>query len=267
MDPAFFKALWPSLAVVSAWDTAAATPWARKLHGFLPHANFQGKGLWATEGVVTFPFQGKYPLAYLSHVYEFIDAQDERVLAPWQLREGQDVIPVFTTGSGLARYRMNDVLRVSDFLGQVPCFTFLGRNDGVDLVGEKISATTAQSILDGLPEDDSVLPVTLLAIDQMEGGRPGYVLLAESFGNQAVATKAQALSDHLESALQGHFHYKLARELGQLQPAQCLLCADMRELYLDLCRQRGMIEGNIKVEPLRHWPGTLPDSLRPLLRA
>ena len=267
LDPGFFQALWPKLAVVSAWDTAAAAPWAKALQNKLPHAGFQGKGLWATEGVVTFPFQGKYPLAYLSHVYEFIDAQDEHVLAPWQLREGQDVIPVFTTGSGLARYRMNDVLRVSDFLGQVPCFTFLGRNDGVDLVGEKISATTAQSILDGLPEDDSVLPVTLLAIDQMEGGRPGYVLLAESFGNQAVATKAQALSDHLESALQGHFHYKLARELGQLQPAQCLLCADMRELYLDLCRQRGMIEGNIKVEPLRHWPGTLPDSLRPLLRA
>ena len=267
LDPAFFQALWPKLAVVSAWDTAAAAPWAKALHSKLPHAGFQGKGLWATEGVVTFPFQGKYPLAYLSHVYEFIDAQDDRVLAPWQLREGQEVIPVFTTGSGLARYRMNDVLRVSDFLGQVPCFTFLGRNDGVDLVGEKISATTAQSILDGLPEDSSVLPVTLLALDQMEGGRPGYVLLAECFDDQPTAERAKALSDHIETALQGHFHYKLARELGQLQPAQCLLCANMRELYLGLCRDRGMIEGNIKVEPLRHWPGALPESLRPLLRA
>lgn len=267
LDPAFFQRLWPRLAVVSAWDTAAAAPWAQALRSKLPHAGFQGKGLWATEGVVTFPFQGRYPLAYLSHVYEFIDAHDQRVLPPWQLREGQEVIPLMTTGSGLARYRMNDVLRVNGFLGQVPCFTFLGRNDGVDLVGEKISATTAQGILDGLPVDEQVLPVTLLALDQMVEGRPGYVLLAESFGEVDTSARAQALSEHLEQALQGHFHYKLARELGQLQPAQCLLCPQMRDIYLGLCRDRGMIEGNIKVEPLRHWPGALPDALRPLLRA
>jgi len=267
LDAAFFRRLWPQLAVVSAWDTAAAAPWARALHAKLPHAGFQGKGLWATEGVVTFPFQGRYPLAYLSHVYEFIDAQTDQVLAPWQLRDGQEVIPLMTTGSGLARYRMNDVLRVSGFLGQVPCFTFLGRNDGVDLVGEKISATTAQAVLDGLPQDGAVLPLTLLAMDQTGSGRPGYVLLAECFDDAPTGDRAHALAQHIEAALQGHFHYKLARELGQLQPAQCLLRRDMRELYLGLCRDRGMIEGNIKVEPLRHWPGVLPPSLRPLMNA
>lgn len=269
MDPAFFKALWPSLAVVSAWDTAAATPWARKLHGFLPHANFQGKGLWATEGVVTFPFQGRYPLSYLSHFYEFVDANDGQTLAAWQLREGQEVIPVMTTGSGFARYQMSDVLRVEGSLGQVPCLTFLGRNDGVDLVGEKTSATTAQAVQDGLLLSGA-LPVTLLALDEARGRTPGYVLLVEcdeGVPDQRRLTMQNDLATQVEKALQANFHYKLARELGQLQHAACVALPHMRQIYMDQCRERGMIEGNIKIEPLRHWRGAVPAMLRESLDA
>ena len=250
--------------MISAWDTAAAAPWARQLQAQLPQAGFQGKGLWATEGVVTFPFQGRYPLAYLSHVYEFMDAQDGRVLPPWSLREGQDVIPLLTTGSGLARYQMSDVLRVEAPLGQVPCFTFLGRNDGVDLVGEKTSATTAQAVIDEL-DLQGALPVTLLALDEARGRAPGYALLVECQADAPRGALQRDLADQVEKALQRHFHYKLARDLGQLQPAACVALPRMRDLYLAQCRERGMIEGNIKIEPLRHWSGAAPAALRQAL--
>lgn len=271
LTPGFFAALWPRLAVLSAWDTAAAAPWARQLQGLLPQAHFQGKGLWATEGVVTFPFQGRFPLAYLSHVFEFVDAQDGRVLAPWQLRQGQDVIPLLTTGSGLARYQMSDVLRVDGALGQVPCLTFLGRNDGVDLVGEKTSATMAQQVQDGLQlQGAHTLPVTLLALDEARHRAPGYVLLVERqapMPDDAAQALQHDLANQVERALQANFHYKLARELGQLQRAACVALPHMRAIYLDQCRERGMIEGNIKIEPLRHWRGTVPAVLREVLDA
>ena len=266
LNPAFFQELWPNLSVVSAWDTAAATPWAKALHAQLPQAGFQGKGLWATEGVVTFPFQGRYPLAYTSHVYEFIDAHDGRVLPPWALREGQEVIPLLTTGSGLARYQMSDVLRVESPMGTVPCFTFLGRNDGVDLVGEKTSSTTAQSVIDEL-NLQGALPVTLLALDEAKGRQPGYALLVECHPDAPRGALQRDLADQVEKALQRHFHYKLARDLGQLQAAACVALPRMRDLYLDQCRERGMIEGNIKIEPLRHWPGAAPTALRQALDA
>jgi hypothetical protein len=261
LTPEFFSRLWPKLAVVSSWDTAAAAPWADKLRKLLPHAGFQGKGLWATEGVVTFPFQGQYPLAYLSHFYEFEDVADGRVYASWQLKAGQEVIPIMTTGAGFARYKMSDVVRVDGFMGQVPCLVFLGRNDGVDLVGEKTSATLAQQIQDEL-DLRGALPVTLLALDQSTNQAPGYVLLLEC----TPGADAQALQSHvaqqLESALMVNFHYKLARELGQLQPSACVALPHMREVYLEQCRLRGMIEGNIKIEPLRHWKGQIPEVLR-----
>lgn len=263
-DPAFFADLWPQLALVSAWDTAAAAPWAQRLQQLLPQARFQGKGLWATEGVVSVPFRGRYPLAYRSHIYEFEDLDSGRILPPWALRQGQQVMPLLTTGSGFARYRMNDVLEVSSHWRTLPCFRFLGRNDGVDLVGEKISATLAQTVLDRL-DYAGRLPITLLALDDSSGGRPGYVLLLESSAEQGLPA-LQSLAQQLENALLDNFHYRLARDLGQLAPARCIAQPQMRLLYLEQARARGMLEGNIKLEALRHWPGELPASLRHLLQ-
>jgi hypothetical protein len=264
LDPAFFAKVWPKLTVVSSWDTAAAAPWADRLRKMLPHAAFQGKGLWATEGVVTFPFQGRFPLSYLSHFYEFEEASTGQILAAWQLKDGQEVSPILTTGSGFARYKMADVVRVDSHLGQVPCLTFLGRNDGVDLVGEKTSATLALQIQAELDLRGTV-PVTLLALDQSTNLAPGYCLLVECDAGTDAIPVQRHLAEQIEKALQQNFHYRLARELGQLQPAACIALPLMREIYLDQCRERGMVEGNIKIEPLRHWKGQIPDVLRRVL--
>jgi len=134
----------------------------------------------------------------------------------------------------------------------------------VDLVGEKISATMAQQVQDGLALDDA-LPVTLLALDHSTHLLPGYVLLVECAPHIDRQALQQSLSAQLEKSLLSNFHYRLARELGQLQPAACVALPHMREIYLDQCRLRGMIEGNIKIEPLRHWRGEVPAVLREVL--
>lgn len=259
-DPAFYAELWPRLTLLSAWDTAAAAPWAEQLKKLLAHAQFQGKGLWATEGVVSIPVQGHYPLAYRSHVYEFEDLDNGQILAPWQLRKGQQVMPLLTTSSGFARYRLNDVLEVSGHWQTLPCFTFLGRNDGTDLVGEKISSTLAQTIIDSLTYGDS-RPVTLLALSDNCTGKPGYALLVESTSGPST------LAAQLEHALLNNFHYRLARDLGQLAQAACISLPNMRQIYLEQSRARGMLEGNIKLDALRHWPGPLPMEFRHALQA
>ena len=261
--PALFMTLWPHLALVSAWDTAASAPWAQSLQALLPHADFQGKGLWATEGVVTIPWQGQTPLAYQSHVYEFEDLDSGEILPPWALEAGQEVQPLISTGAGLLRYRMSDRLRVSGHINSVPCLTFLGRNDGTDLVGEKISAVFAQAVVDALPLGETLKPVTLLAARHSdEEERPGYILLLESSVGTLPSSLLQDIARALDAALTEQFHYRLGRSLGQLGPARVVCRQDMREFYLDMCRQQGMIEGNIKIESLRHWQGTLPAVLR-----
>lgn len=270
MRPDFFHELWPRLTLVSAWDTAASRPWADKLGQLLPRADFQGKGLWATEGVVTIPLAGRHVLAYQSHVYEFEDVQDGRILPPWMLRRGQDVMPVLSTGSGLLRYRMNDVVHVEDFAGQVPCLRFLGRNDGTDMVGEKLSVALIQETLDELDYRGLVRPLSLVGFDDAGDGKPGYVLLLEPEDQrtpEGLRPQLQATGEALENRLLRHFHYRLARDLGQLAPVRCLCHPRMHALYLDECRKRGMIEGNIKVEALRYWDGTIPGAFRDAVEA
>ena len=46
------------------------------------------------------------------------------------------------------------------------------------------------------------------------------------------------------------------------QHAACVALPQMRAIYLDQCRERGMIQGNIKIEPLRHWRGDEPAVVR-----
>lgn len=248
-EPEQWLALWPKLQLVSSWDTAMSAYWAKVLQSRISHSGFEGKGLWATEGVVTIPWQGKYPLAYCSHVYEFEDVSSQDILPPWKLDKGQVVKPVITSGNGLLRYRMNDLLEVNGHIGSVPCFEFQGRDDGVDMVGEKMSASLAQHCLDELSKHVGTLPVTLLAVQGSGGRKPGYVALLEK--QEKTAQNENSIATVLDNILSQNFHYELARNLGQLERARCVFRDNARHIYTRMCLSNGMIEGDIKFEPLK----------------
>jgi hypothetical protein len=249
-DPAFFQQLWPLLALVSAWDTAGSARWARQLAGVLPHAAFQGKGLWATEGVVTIPFRGQYPLAVRSHFLEFVDLDTQKPCFAWELRPGQAVRPLLTTGGGLLRYRLEDRLVVRGFVGRTPCLEFLGRLHDVDMVGEKMSPEAARAGLEALAREESLdacRPLSLLAVTPTQGmGKPRYVALCEGRPGSGDERRAALLEASLRSA----FHYNLARDLGQLGAARVLTLTDARRLYQDIGAARGRVAGGIKLEDL-----------------
>jgi hypothetical protein len=248
--PEFFRQLWPSLALVSAWDTAGSARWAAALAALLPQARFQGKGLWATEGVVTIPYRGRYPLAVRSHYFEFVDLDSGQACFAWELRPGQTVRPLLTTGGGLLRYRLEDRLLVRDFLGATPCFEYLGRLADVDMVGEKMSPQAARAGLDALAgQDTACRPLSLLAVTPPgTAEKPRYVALCE--GERSVGADDERRGALLDRSLRAVFHYNLARDLGQLAAACVLTLADARRLYEDIGAARGMISGNMKIEPL-----------------
>ncbi|MGM0563504.1 MAG: GH3 family domain-containing protein [Pseudomonadota bacterium] len=250
----FWSELWPGLALVSSWDTASSAHWAHELRQQLPGVAVEGKGLWATEGVVTIPWGERFPLAYQSHVYEFEDLSTGEVLPPWQLDAGQRVKPILSTGNGLLRYRMNDVVEVEGFMGAVPCLVFKGRDDGVDMVGEKMSVLLAQRTLEAFSRETACHPVSLLAVmDTDSGEKPHYLLLAEGQPN----CNLEHCIAVLDRMLAENFHYELARNLGQLESPRCVIGDGARALYTDICLSRGMLEGDIKVEPLKRVDHTI----------
>ena len=249
--PSAWKQLWPRLTLISSWDTGSAKHWADRLKERIEHVQFEGKGLWATEGVVTLALNGHYPLAYQSHFYEFLDLSTDQVLASWELQLGQHVSPVITTGSGLCRYIIDDELKVTEFYEGIPCFEFQGRKMTVDLVGEKIDHTVAEKVIAQFKQDD-YMPLSLLGIEQDQIKKPHYVLLSQ--GNcQKLPTNLE-----LDNLLKQNFHYELARNLGQLDEAEVKHVDDAWDYYKKVAMHNGMIEGNIKPEKIKKMRSLTP---------
>jgi hypothetical protein len=256
VNATFTYQVWPKLALISAWDTSSSAIWADKLKALFAHSQFQGKGLWATEGVISIPYQGEYPLAITSHFYEFEDLDTQKIYTSWQLKIGQNIRPIISTGNGLLRYAMKDQLKVTGFINQCPCLEFIGRLNEIDMVGEKLSPEVAVSIINEFSKYESVTPISLLAIpSSAETNLPRYVLLCNDDGlNENIKAKHRVeLSQQLDERLSQNFHYKLARELGQLKCAQVLLMPDAMDIYTSHKIAKGMVAGNIKIEPMVLW--------------
>jgi hypothetical protein len=234
--------LWPKLALISAWDTADAAPWAAKVKNLFPHTKFQGKGLFATEAVVTIPVQERPHLAYSSHYYEF-QRTDGVIVPSWELRGGDRVTPLVSTGSGLWRYQLGDELLVEEVYQGCPVLQFLGRQQTVDLVGEKLTYQVARNILQDLGHGAFLM----LAVQGNEDTRPYYELVWEG-------AAPAGLSQKVESLLAEHHHYRLARELGQLLPLRVHTCQSSGHFFRELAEQMGWVLGDMKWEALVKLP-------------
>lgn len=236
-----YQDLWPHLALISCWDTAQSKVYASKLRKIFPKTPIQGKGLWTTEAVITIPIKKEYVLAYQSHFYEFEELTSKNIFPSWELKVGMQVSPIVTTSNGMIRYKINDRLEVTKMDGDCPSLTFLGRIGDCDLVGEKLSHQNVEEIFANL--DDEVKPIGLVGVQSPLNEKLPYYLCLVHKGNSQ-------LEERIEVQLQEIFHYKLARELNQLGAVRVIASQNIHEIYEQLCINKGMIKGNIKVDPL-----------------
>jgi len=193
------RAWWPNLQAISCWTQGPSGPFLPILKELFPGVEIVGKGLLSTEAVTTIPFQGRYPLAYRSHFFEF-EAEDSTIWPAWSLAQGKRYQVVQTTGGGLTRYRSGDWVRVEGFFGQVPCLEFLGRARVSDHFGEKLSEVFVQGIL------ACEQRFAMLGFED-----EGYVLFLEP--NPDILE----CKERVDRALMKSFTYRDCVELGQLR--------------------------------------------------
>jgi hypothetical protein len=254
--------LWDKLALVSCWADGHA---ARALDGLrrrFPRVEIQPKGLLATEGVVSIPLCGhSHPVAAVTaHYLEFIGADTTRVHGVHELERGQSYEVVLTTGGGLHRYRLRDVVRVEGFVGGTPMLSFQGRADrGSDLAGEKLTPALVERVLVAAMRQCGVhSPFAMLAprVDPA----PRYALFVD-----ATPEQASALARAVEEQLLGAHHYALCRALGQLQPVLGVAVRDGERAYEGVCAERGQRAGAIKppaLEPALDWERHFTTTIR-----
>lgn len=238
IDPTCPKSLWPNLALVSAWDSSTSSYFAEELKSRIQGVAFQGKGLWSTEFVVSIPFENKYPLALRSHFFEFRDLQSSKIFLVQDLKEGMEVVPIVSAAQGFLRYDTQDCLRVKSFLSKTPSLEFIGREQNIDLVGEKLDSQMWSTLLSQLSQEGLGI---FFGIQAHIRPRAHYKIIASS------KCPVSDLTYRIENELKKFHHYRLARELGQLDQVELILCQNRDEIY----RQnfpKGVKSGGLKPE-------------------
>jgi hypothetical protein len=245
--PDLLPLLWPRLHLVSCWDQGRARVEADAIRRWFPQALVQGKGLLATEGVVSIPWGDRQVAAVRSHCLEFLVPDSGRILPLHRLEPDREYLVLLTTGGGLVRYQLGDLVRCTGFVGKTPTLEFLGRTGGgCDLVGEKLDPALAEAAIVAA-EDGSPLRFAMLAPDP--DGR-GYTLFFEDDHRRDPGALALAV----ERRLRASFHYDHARKLGQLRPVASCPVADALGNYRASLLARGMKIGDIKAVALHPDP-------------
>ncbi len=247
-----WRLIWPRLKLISSWCDGPAATFALELQRSFPHVGFQGKGLLATEAVMSIPIAAaKDPvLVPSSCFYEFRDESGEILLAE-NVKAGASYDLLITTRGGLYRYDIGDLILIKGFFGTTPMVRFLGRSGTSDLCGEKLSEYFVGACLAKLPG------YALLAARQ-DPDDLGYDLIADESWCQDILEE-KILSD-FEQSLRKNPQYDLARGLGQLKPLTIRKIPDLIGSFQKSQMQQGRRLGDIKPPVLVRDQGWL-DSL------
>ncbi len=258
------RSIWPNLELISCWADGSAKRAADNLKRLCPGVAFQPKGLLATEGVVTFPLGADdgAALSLNSHFFEFLPTGGGH--PPYlahQLERGQQYEVILTTGGGLYRYRLGDLVEVVGSINECPLLVFHGRSEStVDTCGEKLHEVHVREVVEGcLPALDSPVTFWLLAPEVRGRSALGYVLyLKVTVPLGCPAGRLVKLQAQVEEGLRQNFHYRYSRELGQLGELRIFLIADEYpdRVFLEHCVSSGQKLGAIKPVGLhgyQHW--------------
>jgi GH3 auxin-responsive promoter len=261
--------IWPRLALLSCWTDAGAASGLQELRELFPGVEIQSKGLLATEGCVTVPLVGIAApvLAIRSHFFEFLEGdgvgEHGTCRLAHELEANARYRVVLTTGGGLYRYSLRDVVQVAGFLDKCPLLRFLGKADRVsDLVGEKLA--------------DAHVGVVMARAFSALGLTPRFALLAPVAGRRAHyrlyvqceplrAGMSSDLQAAVEIGLRENPHYDHAVGMGQLNPVKVVRLRDgvsAWRVYEQRYLARGQEAGSIKPAALDAWTGWA-DEFRP----
>ena len=236
-----YKSIWSELQVISCWCDGNSAKYYSEIKRIFPDVNIQAKGLLATEGVISFPFAGENGsrLSINSHFYEFESIKNGKIYLSHEIEKGQDYSVIITTSGGLYRYRLNDIIEVTDVIENFPLIKFKGKKDKVsDMFGEKLNEEFLKSLIEKNDID------------------PDFYMFAPEIDRYVLYIKSDNIPNGLDEMLRENFHYDYCRKLGQLKELEIFkVSGNAEEEYIDGCVRQGQRIGDIKPTALSLWSG------------
>lgn len=165
---------------------------------------------------------------------ENIDAEAETVL-PQDVEVGKSYEVVLTNFSGLYRYRLGDIVKVTGFCKESPIVEFLFRkNQMLNIAGEKMSSRQMEQAARALQEEHG-FPVAQYCAAELVNRYPARYGCVFSLETRFAERQEELLSDWLDAALKKqNIDYEDIRNLGFLEkPAVLLLPPQEFLLFLE----------------------------------
>ena len=171
--------------------------------------------------------------------FEFIPDGDERngTKLPHEVEVGKEYEPVFTNFSGLYRYRIGDIVRITGFIGESPVMEVLYRKGNViSIANEKYNNTQLENAVFGLRRsginiEDYCFGASLETV-------PGrYAVVMQLASTEGVDVKQLTeLTD--KSLRECNIDYDDLRNLGQISYPNVMICD--AEGYADFAVKSGL---------------------------
>jgi len=261
---------WPSLALTYCWKTATAGLYVPELQRRLgPRVAVRDAIYSACEGWCSIPMGEEETggaLAVTSHYFEFIeesdwDAGSRETRTAGELTDGKRYHIVLTTGAGLYRYLLGDLVEVCGFHHATPRIRFVRKAGAFsNLAGEKLDESHVTRAVRAALGDREATWFTL--VPDASGERPGYVLHLELA--DAAALDEPAFARKVDGAL-GEASY----DYGRLRAGNQLRALGLKRLVPGSYQrvrqakvQDGSAEAQLKTAHLTPDPSALPAPLR-----
>jgi len=222
------KDYWDKMQFLAVWTGGSCAAYFDAVRECYGDVATRDHGLHASEGRMTIPLEDNCcdgVLDVVSNFYEFIPADeygtsDPTVLEAHELDIDTDYYILLTTGSGLYRYDICDVVRCTGFCGTTPLLRFLHKGAHIaNITGEKISESqVVESVR--LGADGLEIELDQFTAMPVWGEPPGYRLVIEEADTSATSSWDQ-LADRVDRSLQElNMEYREKRNSGRLAPLQ-----------------------------------------------
>ena len=206
-DKITIKDIWPRMVCIDCATTGDFERYLELTKDFLGDVSIYHRGLTASEGLFSAPMDVDTKDALLlldSAFYEFIPMNEygifeDRTVLIDELEEGQEYDLVVTNLSGLYRYRMNDIVKVTGFYNKCPYIEFSRRNwEQLNVEAERTDVNAVINAVDSAAKaTGSIINGYSAREDVIPGRIPKYVFYVEA----AACDAPDAFCEHLAENL------------------------------------------------------------------
>lgn len=144
------KHYWPNFQILTTWKCGNTKIYMEKFKESFPeNMLYQEFSYFSSECRSGLVLNGKDDTVLFPHMHYFefvakedLESENPKYLQIYELEKGREYSVYVTTWSGLYRYPMNDLVKVTGFYKTIPTIQFIQKINGIiSMTGEKLSET------------------------------------------------------------------------------------------------------------------------------